>query len=180
MEQQTGVIRIPTFVRDIIGRTRLRDLPGRLLLYAGLWWLITGGDSDAWIWGVPAVIAAAVISPFPGRPPWQVSITGAAVFLPAFVMFSLRGAVDVARRALHPQRPLTPALLDYPWRLPDNGSRVFLANLINLMPGTLCVHITGHAMTVHTIGDTSRTLAGLERLETLTANLLKEPLRHDQ
>lgn len=172
--------RIPAFIHDIIGRTRPRDLPGRLLLYAGLWWLITGGDGDAWTWGIAAVAAAAVISPFPSHHPWRISVAGAIAFVPVFALFSLRSALDVARRALHPRRPLTPALLDYPWRLPDNGSRVFLANLINLMPGTLCVRITGQAMTVHTIGDTTRTLAGLERLETLTATLLKQPLHHDQ
>ena len=178
-ELTTGVTRIPSFIRDIIGRTRPRDLPGRLILYAGLWWLITGGDAGAWTWGAPAVAAAAIISPFPGRSPWQISIPGALTFLPVFVVFSLRGALDVARRALHPRRPLNPALLDYPWRLPDNGSRVFLANLINLMPGTLCVRITGRAMTVHTIGNTTRTLSGLAQLEARTAMLLKQPL-HDE
>ncbi len=177
-KQHSGT-RIPAFIHDVIGRTRPRDLPGRVILYAGIWWLLTGGDSDAWAWGIPAVAAAALISPFPSLLFWRLSISGALGFIAVFAAFSLRSGLDVAGRALHPRRPLTPALLDYPWRLPDNGSRIFLANLINLMPGTLCVRITDEVMTVHTIGDTERALAGLRRLETLTARLLQQPVNHN-
>ena len=172
------MIRIPLLIRDVCGRTRPRDLPGRIITYAGLWWLITGGDPASWSWGVPAIVAAAVINPFPMAGRWRVSAGGMLIFALTFIGFSLRSATDVALRALLPLQLLTPALLEYTWRLPPNGSRIFLANLINLMPGTLCVRITDNAMTVHTIGDTARTLAALERLEELTGALLKQPLAH--
>ena len=171
---------IRRLIRDIIGPTRPRDLPGRLLAYALLWWLITGGDATAWTWGLPAIVAAALISPLPPGTAWRISPLAALRFVPAFLLFSVRSASDVALRAAHPQRPLHPALLDYPWTLPPEGGRIFLANLINLMPGTLCVRISDTAMTVHTIGDTDRTLTGIHELEALTAALFKVPLEAGQ
>lgn len=145
----------------------------RLSLYALVWWILAGGDAASWGWGLPAVFMAALLNPFPAngrlRPAPRVLLRFAGVF----VLWSLRGALDVGWRALQPSRPLSPALLDYPWQLESRSSRVFLANLINLMPGTLCVRITDTAMTVHVIGNAERTLVGLAHLEHLVGELLE-------
>jgi len=145
-------------------------LPLRILTYAGIWWIITGGEGG-WLWGVPAVLIAALFNPFPTSERWRWRLRGVLVFLPVFMWLSLRSAADVAWRAVHPSRPLNPALVDFIWHLEGGHARVFLANLINLMPGTLCVSITENGMTVHVLGDPVRTMDGLERLETMVGDL---------
>ena len=62
-------------------------------------------------------------------------------------------------------------LVDYPWHLPDDGRRVFLANLLNLMPGTLCARISERSMTVHLIGDAADRLDSIARLESRIGRL---------
>ncbi|WP_018953584.1 Na+/H+ antiporter subunit E [Thioalkalivibrio sulfidiphilus] len=138
----------------------------RLTVYAFLWWVLSGGSAASWAWGLPAILLAALFNPFPPERGVIWHPTALLAFVPVFVVFSLRGALDVAWRALHPRRPLLPTLVDYPWALlPPGRGRVFLANLINLMPGTLCVRITEHSMTVHVLSHPARTMAALQRLE---------------
>lgn len=145
----------------------------RLATYAGGWWILSGGDVASWWWGVPAVLAAALFNPFPlgWTGGWRLS--GLLAFLPVFLWFSLRSALDVAWRAVHPRRPLEPALVDYPWALPPGTPRQLFANLVNLMPGTLCVRISDQAITLHILGHPRRTQAGLQRLEAHVARMFK-------
>jgi multicomponent Na+:H+ antiporter subunit E len=72
-------------------------------------------------------------------------------FIPIFLWFSLLSGVDVAWRTLHPQRPLEPAFIEYPWRLPPGPARIFLANVISLIPGTLGVQIKEQTLTIHVL-----------------------------
>jgi multicomponent Na+:H+ antiporter subunit E len=147
-------------------------LPLRILAYAGIWWIITGGEGG-WLWGLPAVLVAALFNPFPRSERWRWRLRGVLVFVPIFAWLSLRSALDVAYRAVHPSRPLNPALIEFIWQVEGGHARVFLANLINLMPGTLCVRITDQGMTVHILGDPTRTKAGLERLEVVVGSLFQ-------
>ncbi len=147
-------------------------LPLRILGYAGIWWIITGGEGG-WLWGLPAVLIAALFNPFPTTERWRWRLRGVLVFVPVFVSLSLRSAADVAWRAVQPSRPLDPAVIDFIWHVEGEQARVFLANLINLMPGTLCVRITDRGMTVHILGDPVRRMAGLERLEAVVGGLFR-------
>jgi len=147
-------------------------LPLRILGYAGIWWIITGGEGG-WLWGLPAVLVAALFNPFPTTERWRWRLRGVLAFVPVFAWLSLRSAADVAWRAVHPSRPLNPSLVDFVWHVEGGHARVFLANLINLMPGTLCVRITEHGMTVHILGDPDRTMGGLERLEVVVGRLFQ-------
>ncbi len=145
-------------------------LPLRLVAYCALWWILSGGEGG-WLWGLPAVAAAALFNPFPPGARWRLRWSELLLFIPVFCGLSMRSALDVAARAVHPRCPLDPALVDYPWQLPDDGGRVFLANLLNLMPGTLCVRIGARSMTVHIIGDTADRLESIARLESRIGRL---------
>ncbi len=160
---------IATVRRQLSGR----GLALRLLLYALVWWVLTAGDTGAWVWGVPAVAGAALFNPFPANGRLRLAPLALLRFAQRFILGSLTGALDVGLRALQPARPLSPALVDYPWQLQTRSARIFMANLINLMPGTLCVRITDTAMSVHVIGDAERTVAGLAKLEQLVADLME-------
>ena len=145
-------------------------LPLRLATYCALWWILSGGEGG-WLWGLPAVAAAALFNPFPRGARWRPRWSRVLLFIPVFCRLSLRSALDVAWRAVHPRRPLDPVLVDYPWQLPDEGGRVFLASLLTLMPGTLCARISARSMTVHIIGDAADRLEGIARLESRIARL---------
>lgn len=147
-------------------------LPLRMLAYAGVWWVLTAGEGG-WLWGLPAVVAAALFNPFPTDERWRWRLRGVLVFVPVFAWLSLRSALDVAWRALRPSRPLNPELIEYAWQVEGRHARVFFANLINLMPGTLCVRISEQGMTVHILGDPKRAQAGLLRLERVIGRLFQ-------
>lgn len=160
-----------TWLQARVRNRPYRGLITRLAVCAGLWWVLTDGELGSWLWGLPAVLGAVLFNPFhdPTLRSWRP--VGVLRFIPVFLWFSLRSALDVAWRAMHPERPLAPTLVDYPWRLPAGRARIFLANLINLMPGTLCVRIGDRALTVHILANPDATLAGLQRLEHHVAGL---------
>lgn len=157
--------------RDIVWIVR-RGTP-RAAALAALWVLLSRGDASSWIVGVPAVAAAAAVSLclLPAAR-WRVRWRGVARFVPYFVWHSLRGGVDVARRALLPQRPLSPILVEYTLRLPPGPSRVFLASTNSLLPGTLSAELHDRRLVVHALSGSPDAVVGAVReLETRVADL---------
>jgi multicomponent Na+:H+ antiporter subunit E len=75
------------------------------------------------------------------------------------------GASDVARRALSLRMRLAPGFHRYAMRLPQGAPRVFFANAVSLLPGTLSAEIEGADVVVHSLDlslDTNAELAVLE------------------
>lgn len=138
--------------------------------FAAVWWVLTEGE-PAWGVGVPVVLIASVAAwglRFPGRV--RLSLAGAFRFVPYFVWQSLRGGVDVARRALDPRLPLDPALLVYRLRLPPGPARVFLADIVSLLPGTLSAELAGDRLRLHVL-DRAPAPAAVRALEARVADL---------
>jgi len=122
----------------------------RAVLFALLWWMLTEGAADSWLVGAPVVVLAALASGvlLPGTA-W--SLPGLLRFIPFFLWHSLRGGVDVAGRALHPRLPISPGLLKHQWRLPTGLPRVFMANTVSLLPGTLSAELGEEFLHVHVL-----------------------------
>ena len=122
----------------------------RTVLFALLWWILTEGAMYSWLVGVPVVLFAALASGalLPGTS-W--SLHGILRFVPFFLWHSLRGGVDVAGRALHPRLPISPGLLKHQWRLPTGLPRVFMANTVSLLPGTLSAELDEEFLQVHVL-----------------------------
>lgn len=98
-------------------------------------------------------------------------------FLPYFLSISLRGGVDVARRAFSPSMPLAPEFLDYRLRVEPGGSAaVFFASVISLVPGTLCVSIEGELVGVHVLDRRTKVFDELARLERRVAPIFGESI----
>ena len=129
-----------------------RSLVIHLVVFGLLWALLTDGAARAWLVGAPvtalAAWAAAALAPATARPLRRL---GALAFVPFFLVHSLRGAWDVARRALHPALPLDPGRITYACRLPAGTARTFFANCVSLLPGTLFVADRDGVMEVHAI-----------------------------
>lgn len=154
-------------------RIGVRQVVLRALAFAALWVILTRESLSSWVVGVPAVAAATLASlALLPSVPWRWRLGGLLRFLPYFVVRSVLGSVDVARRALHPRLPLAPLLVEYPLRLRDGLARVFLVNTVSLLPGTLGAELHSDRLTVHALdGGVAAVSAELEFLEELVANL---------
>lgn len=151
-----------------------RRLLKRCLELAAIWLVLTGGHSAAWLPGLAVVIPAAFASLLlPPGPAWNWHLAGICRFLPFFLRRSLLAGYDVARRALAPDPGLKPGLHRHPWRLPPGPARVFLANTISLLPGTLSVEFSDDYLLIHTLDRETDLKGELEKLEGMVGRLFR-------
>lgn len=157
-----------------------RSLLVRALILASGWWILTEGDRAGLAFGVPTVLLALLASvslPSPRPPKW--SPIGLLRFAFAFLAGSLRGGVDVARRALAPHLRLSPTMIRFALRVPDGAARNLFTGTLSLMPGTLSANLDGDHLEVHVLGDRGDELVRqLQELEAHVARALGEPLEH--
>lgn len=151
--------------------TLVRRGAPRVALLVLLWWALVAGYAGSWFVGAFAIAGAAAASLLLSPGGWRWSLVGALRFVPFFAYQSLVGSVDVAARALRPRLPLEPALLDYTLRLPENHARVFMADTISLLPGTLSAALKGRQLRVHTLTQGPEVLENLHELESRVAAL---------
>lgn len=133
----------------------------RILFFAAVWWVLTDGAPGSWVLGAPLVLLSAWLS----LTLWAVrplSWSGLARFLPYFARQSLVGATDVALRALKPSMPLHPGIVRHRLRLPAGASRVAIANVISLLPGTLSADLEDSEVVIHAL-DTRTDLHAMVR-----------------
>jgi len=143
-----------------VARTAAWSLP-----LAGAWWAFCEGRPGSWGVGAPVVAVAAALAgallPLPrARPRLGPSLRLAGWF----VAESIRGGVDVARRALSPRLPLAPDLVELRTSLPEGAARVLLADAVSLLPGTVTVDLDGDRVLLHAL-DAAGTERGFRELE---------------
>lgn len=151
----------------------------RFFLFALVWWALSEGDPRALWFGLP-MVALATLASLWLQPPRRLRIHPVALirFLAYFAHHSLRGGVDVARRALDPRLPLAPGILEYRLRLPRGPVRVFLADTLSLLPGTLSVELAGDSLTLHVLDEGLPVNRYIGELEERIAQLFGHPLLH--
>jgi multicomponent Na+:H+ antiporter subunit E len=136
--------------------------------------VLTGGRLESWILGVPVVLLAVWIS---GRDrrfrSGRFSIPGGLRFMGFFMKASLVSGFDVVRRALHPGLLLDPDLIAYRLSLTTEAARVFMADAVSLLPGTLSVNLAGDHLTVHVLDRNAPVQSELEALERRVAAMLE-------
>ncbi|WP_028108033.1 Na+/H+ antiporter subunit E [Ferrimonas futtsuensis] len=155
--------------RDTLSTRRL-GAGWRAAAFALLWWMLSDGAMASWWVGVPAVLLATLTS-MKLVAPFGVSPMGFARFIPHFIWYSLRGGIDVAWRVFHPQRPIAPALIDFPLRLPSDMARVFMANTVSLLPGTLSAELGSRWLRVHVLDGRKTVIPELLELERIIAQV---------
>lgn len=144
----------------------VRTTTERALLLAGLWWVIAGGEPGSWLIGVPAVVVATWASvALRGRSTRRWSITGVARLAWFFVVESLRGGVDVARRALSQPLDVKPTWATHRVSLPAGVPRLLLCSAVGLLPGTLAVSLNGDELLVHSLSGSASVSREVEALE---------------
>lgn len=142
------------------------------VVFAALWGILTGGQG--WLPGLLFSLAAAVAS-CSLLAPTRWSLSGAVRFLPYFAWQSIRGGVDVALRAVRPALPIDPLMVRHALSLDDGSARVFITNVVTLLPGTLSAELEEHELVVHVLNADSWRPATLTDLENRVAMLFDLP-----
>jgi len=155
--------------------TYLRTWLLRFVLFALIWWILTNGAIGSWPFGLPVVIFATLASVML-MPPLSWSLRGMVLFIPYFIWHSIRGGVDVAKRAMHPHLPISPGLFEYRFRLPPGLPRVFMANTVSLLPGTLSVELEEEILRIHVLDETGAIDEQLKVLENRLADIFGHEL----
>lgn len=150
----------------------------RISVYGILWVVLTGGRLESWILGVPAVLLAVWVSGGDRRfRSGRFSIPGGLRFMGFFLKASLVSGFDVVRRALHPRLPLDPDLIVYRLSLTTEAARVFMADAVSLLPGTLSADLADDNLTVHVLDRNTPVRADLQALEKRVAAMLEADVR---
>lgn len=162
-------------METMTARTRWFYIVSRAGLFLLLWWILTDGDSSSWWIGIPAVLLATMVS-IAMVPAISFVWFELLRFIPFFLLHSLLGGIDVARRAFQPNMPIAPDLIEYSMRLPAGLPQVLMANTVGLLPGTLSTEIERNVLTVHVLDKGTEFLAELEALEQIVARMFGKPL----
>jgi len=67
----------------------------------------------------------------------RIGILALLAYVPRFLWLSLRGGLDVARRAMLPDMRLLPGVVDVPTAVPRGFARHTFTTITSLMPGSL-------------------------------------------
>lgn len=137
---------------------------GRALILSVCWWAVTEGDPAA-LAMAPAAILAALYLSLRLSPPQAVRVLPMLRFVPIFLWRSLVAGADVAWRAMAPKMPLQVSLREYRTELPEGLARVIFANIVSLLPGTLCADLRDDVLCLHVLSDAAGDESGLRRLE---------------
>lgn len=152
--------------------SKMGKLIASALFFALVWLVLVGDDPGSWILGGPAVLLAVIVSRALGRGgTGSVSLLGALYFGPYFLVQSTVSGLDVLRRTFALKPNINPGLISYKTSLPEEGSRVFLANTISLMPGTLSVDLRGEIIDVHALDMDLPVQEGIRKLEVRISRL---------
>ncbi|HBQ44801.1 MAG TPA: cation transporter [Thiomicrospira sp.] len=144
----------------------------RGFIYSLIWWLLVDGAVSSWIIGVPIVLLATFIS-IKLLPVIPMSLIGTLKFIPFFLWHSLLGGFDAAKRVFYAKIAISPTIFNYSWRLPAGLSRVFMAKVVSLLPGTLAVELEGEFLQIHALDDSVDFTKELILVENKVAEMLK-------
>jgi multicomponent Na+:H+ antiporter subunit E len=150
----------------------------RVCVFALLWWSLTGSSRD-WLLALVFVTGAAASSlmlyaPIPMRP------LGLVRFIPFFLISSLQGGMDVARRAFSPTMPLQPGLISYTLNLVHPVAKVIFVWVVSLLPGTASVHLEDDILCIHVLDLNLDHPQKLQNLERHVAGLLRAEKKRTQ
>ena len=151
------------------------SVASRVVLLAVVWWALTDGAAGSWWIGAPAVAGAVILS-LKLLPPARLDWRHVIGFVPFFLWHSLKGGMDVARRALAPDMPIAPQLIEYRPRLPPGLAQVALINITSVLPGTLCARIDGPVLKIHVLDSRGDYLSGLIAVEQRVSRMCGIPI----
>lgn len=148
------------------------------LALALIWWLLAGAG--------PLWVAAGIVGTLAALAAWRVAAPGPTValrwerlprFFAWFVAQSVRGGLDVARRAIARDMRLAPGLVEVDLGERAAGAQVLIALVVSLLPGTLAVRLEGRRLRLHALDTRLPIDAEARRLADEVDRLLR-PVAH--
>jgi multicomponent Na+:H+ antiporter subunit E len=138
---------------------------------AGIFWPLLGvwlalNGSTGWLAGIGAAALAALAGAWlvPGAAhPWRP--LQLVPFVAFFLGQSLRGGIDVARRALHPRMQVSPGWIEHPIWLPPGQPRTLMIGVVSLLPGSLSAELDPDSQVLHVHTLAGEVDPGLEALQ---------------
>jgi multicomponent Na+:H+ antiporter subunit E len=131
-----------------MSRNFVRALFRRTLLLGGVWVILAGTEPKGLAFGAVSVPVAVWLSMSLLPAHHELSVWRLVRHIPVFLLGSLSGGWDVARRALSPRLRLQPGWVEVPVTLPDGG-RAVMGGELSLMPGTLAAGTRDGRLLVH-------------------------------
>ncbi len=163
-----------------VPRTRLTRVAGIFALGLLLWQICTGHDPAGWVLGLPAAAIFTYIAvKNAASPRHPLRLRALPPFLLYFLTQSFRSGLDVAHRALHPEREINPGFCTYAARLPEGTPQAVFANMISLLPGTLSWSLVDGVHKVHLLSGHPLVLEELAQLESRVGKLFGIELSED-
>jgi multicomponent Na+:H+ antiporter subunit E len=156
----------------------LSRISTRTMFLVVLWVIVSEGDVESLVVGVPLALLAALISlrMYPDRlSGWN--LVGGLRFAVYFFTQSFMGGIDVAIRAMKPSLPLDPGNVFYRVRLPSMASRILFVNTVSLLPGTLSSELDGDVLVVHVLDKSRPVQADLALVEERVGGMFGFDLR---
>lgn len=151
----------------------MRDLLLRILLFSLLWWSMAEGDLRVWWLGAIAVAAAVWASRRLLPPPQgRIRLPALLGLIAYFIGHSVMAGVQVSLMALRGRRSLRPAMVTVATTLQAGMPRLVLANLISLMPGSVCVGMEDDRLLLHVLDERLPVDASVAAIETRIAAAL--------
>lgn len=152
----------------------VRQIVVRVIFFAGIWSVLTKGDMQSWPFALPSILLAVWISLLLAvQQEYSLLPSKLVRNLPYFLYKSLVSGVDVMVRILHPRLPIDPGLIEYSLTIPHEAGRVFLANSISLLPGTISARLSDNHLIIHTLDKGVPVLATIKELEVRVDSLYR-------
>ncbi len=149
------------------------------LAFVLIWWLLArGGPLWASAGAVGVAAALAVRSRTAPRRTVALRWWRLPRFFAWFVVQSVRGGWDVARRAASRDMGLAPGLIEVDLGERAEGAQVLIALVASLLPGTLAVRLGGHSLRLHALDTRLPIEADVRRLAQ-EVDLLLHPIAPD-
>lgn len=141
----------------------------RVLLLGCVWWLLDEGRPGGAAIGVVAVALVLVAGRLlGGEPPGRWRLRGVIELASVFVVGSVRGGIDVARRAFARNPTLSPYMLREQIPVPPGPARELFKGAMTMMPGSFCVTDDADTIELHVLARDSGTERLSERLQRAT------------
>jgi multicomponent Na+:H+ antiporter subunit E len=136
--------------REVDTWQAVRAILVRTVLFAVAWWAVAEGRPVGWLFALAGIGGASLLS-LRLLPPGNWTLVGVALFVPFFLLASVRGGVDVAWRALAPGGHIAPGWVEHVFETDDPDVRLLVANALSLTPGTLSARLDEDRVVVHVL-----------------------------
>jgi multicomponent Na+:H+ antiporter subunit E len=153
-------------------------LAANFIVCGTCWVILTGGDPESLVIGIPVTLVAGILmTALAEKGTRGLSLLAGIAFAGYFVRASVTAGFDVARRVCVPRIKVSPAFIAFESQLHSQQARVFFANAVSLIPGTLSAGYEGSTLRVHVLDDGQDNVSDLRSLESHVARIFREPNR---